>query len=644
MVLSVALGSGPHTHIVRDVEAAVPSRRSLIRGTDGRLASSRRRLPGRVISPLLGEAGGVDGGLGTALHPELRKQVRHVVLDRLLGQVNLLRDLTVREPVGDEVEDVALLGAQLGESLVLLRALAQPFEHLRRYGRIQQRLAFRDEPHGSHDLIALDLLEEITGRAGHDRVEQGLVVGERRKHEAPDLGIPGTDLAADLHSVAVGKADVEQRDIGSCWRNPGEGLLGRACLADYLDVAFLFEQMRQSAANDVVVVEQEHPHRIAHRPFPEDNVPLAVSQIDPRIQRLLDAIIAVGSDLSLPIVLRRIVESACELVGARYGALGVIGEDRRLSEFIPVGIDPDTYAAIGHLPEGHGILGLLIIEPKPLRLRDLTRHPQSYGFPEHHPPMRSFLGVPIRVRDAVFGNLYLCEKQDADEFTEQDEHLAVALASAAGVAVNNARLIQRVEGLAVLEDRERIARDLHDKIIQRLFATGLDLQTMLPSSARDDLDERITHAAADLDETIREIRNTIFALQAPRRQGLRVDIFAQVDSARESLGFIPELRLDGPIDSVVSDKAAEQLLAVLQEALSNVMQHAKASHVDVLVEAGSDLLLRVVDDGVGLPSSYEPGRGLRNLEERAARLGGTFRASRSPTGGTVIEWRVPIRN
>jgi signal transduction histidine kinase len=391
-----------------------------------------------------------------------------------------------------------------------------------------------------------------------------------------------------------------------------------------------------------VVIEQEHPHRIAHLLLPDENVALPVSPLDSRVQRLLDAIISVGSDLSLPIVLRRIVESACELVGARYGALGVIGDDRRLSEFITVGVDRETYAAIGHLPEGHGILGLLIVDPKPLRLRDLTAHPQSFGFPANHPAMRSFLGVPVRVRNAVFGNLYLCEKQGADEFSEDDEHLAVALASAAGVAVDNARLVQRVEQLAVLEDRERIARDLHDKVIQRLFATGLDLQGMLPSQARDDLDDRIVHAAEDLDETIREIRTSIFALHAPRRRGLRVDVFAVVDAARGTLGFAPTLRFEGPVDSVVSDKVAEQLLAALEEALSNVVQHAEASHVEVLVEARTDLLLRVVDDGAGLPSTYTPGRGLHNLGDRAARLGGTFTASRGPAGGTVIEWRVPL--
>jgi signal transduction histidine kinase len=248
------------------------------------------------------------------------------------------------------------------------------------------------------------------------------------------------------------------------------------------------------------------------------------------------------------------------------------------------------------------------------------------------------------VRNAVFGNLYLCEKERGEEFTEEDEQLAVALAAAAGVAVDNARLMQRVEQLAVLEDRARIARDLHDKVIQRLFATGLELQTMVPSDAQQDLDERITHSAEELDETIHEIRNTIFALEAPRRRGIRVDIFARVDSAREALGFTPELRLEGLIDSLVSDKLAEDLLAVLQEALSNVAQHAKASRVEVLVEAHTDtgLLLRVVDNGTGLPESYEAGRGLRNLEERARRLHGEFSATRGAAAGTVIQWRVPI--
>src|SRR5581483_762186 len=250
--------------------------------------------------------------------------------------------------------------------------------------------------------------------------------------------------------------------------------------------------------------------------------------------RLLDAVLSIASDLSLPVVLRRIVESACDLVSARYGALGVIGDDQRLSDFINVRMDAQTFRAIGTLPEGRGILGLLIVDPKPLRLRDLTTHPESFGFPPHHPAMRSFLGVPIRVREHVFGNLYLCEKQGADEFSDSDEALVVALATAAGVAIENARLHERVSELAVIEDRERIARDLHDKVIQRLFATGMALQTTARIAARPEVGARIAQAVDDLDETIREIRNTIFALHERTRRGLRVDVFALASEARHA--------------------------------------------------------------------------------------------------------------
>jgi signal transduction histidine kinase len=371
-------------------------------------------------------------------------------------------------------------------------------------------------------------------------------------------------------------------------------------------------------------------------------VPLPFSKGDPQFQELLDAITSIGTDLSLPIVLRRIVESARLLVDADYGALGVIGEDQHLSEFITSGIDRDRHDAIGHLPEGHGILGLLIVDPRPLRLRDLGKHEQSYGFPAHHPDMHSFLGVPIRVRDAVFGNLYLCDKRGADEFSDEDERLATALATAAGVAVENARLMGRVEEVAVIEDRERIARDLHDKVIQRLFAAGMTLQLLAPVPGREELSNRINDVVDELDVTIREIRSTIFALKAPSQRGLRVSIFAMVDGARELLGFSPELRIDGPVDTVVSEETAEHLLTVLQETLSNVAQHAGASQVSVTVEAGTDVVVRVTDNGKGLPADPPDGRGLPNLRYRAVTMGGDLTAARLDSGGTVVEWRVPV--
>ena len=159
-----------------------------------------------------------------------------------------------------------------------------------------------------------------------------------------------------------------------------------------------------------------------------------------RLRALLDAVVGIGSDLDLRSTLQRIVESACELVGAKYGALGVIGPDRMLHDFIIHGISEEVHAKIGDLPHGRGVLGLLIDDPRPLRMPDITQHPKSYGFPKHHPPMHSFLGVPVRIREQVFGNLYLAEKQGAAEFTEDDEEIVVALAAAAGVAIENARL------------------------------------------------------------------------------------------------------------------------------------------------------------------------------------------------------------
>jgi two-component system, NarL family, sensor histidine kinase DevS len=555
--------------------------------------------------------------------------------------VDLLCDLAVREPVGDQPQDVPLLGAQARKELVFFGAAAEPLEDAGRYRRIEKRPAAGDGAHRLDDVRTLDLLQDVPRRARQDRLEERFIVRERREHEALDLGMRRADLPADLHAVTVGESDVEHRDIGTRRRNACERFGRGSSLSHDFEVPFSLEELLDPATDDLVVIEEEHPH-IAHASPQYQNVPLPFSRIDPHVQQLLDAITSVGTDLSLPIVLERIVESACSLVSANYGALGVIGDDKHLSEFITVGIEPERYAAIGHLPEGHGILGLLIVDPRPLRLRDLGVHDQSVGFPPNHPDMRSFLGVPVRVRDAVFGNLYLCDKQGADEFTEEDESLAIALATAAGVAIENARLMQRTEEVAVLEDRERIARDLHDKVIQRLFATGMTLQTMLPVTGRDDLSTRINDAVDELDVTIREIRSTIFALQSPAQRGLRVSIFALIDGAREVLGFSPELHMDGPIDTLVSERTAEHLLAVLQEALSNIAQHAGASHVNVTVEVGTDVVVRVTDNGKGLPKPRENGRGLHNIEHRAATMGGDLSVSDRETGGTVVEWRVPV--
>jgi nitrate/nitrite-specific signal transduction histidine kinase len=364
---------------------------------------------------------------------------------------------------------------------------------------------------------------------------------------------------------------------------------------------------------------------------------------DGHLDRLLEAFQGIADKLSLPVVLRHIVESACALVGARYGALGVIGEDQNLVEFITVGAGPDVVEAIGHYPEGHGILGLLIVDPRPLRLADLAAHPDSYGFPENHPLMRSFLGVPVRVGDEIFGNLYLCEKRDAKEFSAEDEALIVSLAAMAAIAIDNARLHERLQDLAVLGDRERIARDLHDKVIQRLFATGLALQ-----AASHGLDSptahKLTEAVDELDATIAEIRNAIFGLEARPADRLNhsAALLALIDEVTQPAGLEPTVRIDGPLNSLLSPALGDELLTVAGEALVNVARHAQARHVNVSVHIGAqDLVLRVLDDGRGPQDGGGAGHGLANLEARARRLGGSCQLSVTDEG-TSLEWRVPL--
>ncbi len=230
-----------------------------------------------------------------------------------------------------------------------------------------------------------------------------------------------------------------------------------------------------------------------------------------RLARLVEALLLIGSDLGLVSVLQRIVEAASALVDARYAALGVLDPaGQGLEEFITVGLSEDEMAAIGPKPRGHGVLGVLILDPQPLRLADVGSHPDSYGFPPNHPPMRSFLGVPIRVHGEVFGNLYLAEKTTAAEFTTEDEEVIVSLSAAAAIAIENARLHERLQKAAVTEERERIARELHDTVIQRLFAIGLMLESAGSLVSEPNARTRLERAVADLDETVHQIRATIF--------------------------------------------------------------------------------------------------------------------------------------
>lgn len=523
-----------------------------------------------------------------------------------------------------------------------------------------------------------------------------------------------------------------------------------------------------------------------------------------RIRSLLEAVLAIGGDLDLQAVLHRITEVAARLVDAQYAALGVISADGQgLAQFLVVGVDQEMVERIGSLPAGHGVLGQLIRDPRPLRLDNLADHPESFGFPPNHPTMHTFLGVPIRVRDAVFGNLYLTEKRGG-AFDEDDEAIVLALAAAAGVAIQNARLYsesrqrerwlvassevstallsgedpeqvlalvatraldvtgastafialpvdgQRLlievaegrdaeavrgslldrgatrlgavlagaapgvipaaelpgtpstgEGLAVplggtaqqargvlvvsglaagetalatralgsfaaqaavalelaerrrdaerfavFEDRDRIARDLHDLVIQRLFATGMKLEAAvrLMDGHPQESAGRVRQAVDDLDSTIRELRSTIYGLQAPHEStsSLRALLLQAVDAGAEQLGFAPSLRMEGLLDTAVPAPLAAQLLAALREALSNAARHAAARLVDIRVQVSDDhLVLEVVDDGVGMAGDGRRS-GLANLAARAAQLGGRLDLESAPGRGTRLTWSVPV--
>lgn len=518
-----------------------------------------------------------------------------------------------------------------------------------------------------------------------------------------------------------------------------------------------------------------------------------------------------ATDLGLDAVLERVVEAAAALTGARYAALGVLDDARPtgLRSFVHRGMSGAQVDTIGDLPEGHGILGLLIERPEALRLHDLTQHDAAHGFPAGHPPMRSFLGVPVRSRGRVFGHLYLTEKHGDADFDADDEAAVTALAAAAGVLVENARLHEEarrrerwleatasiavelvgssdasaqldlvadqarraagadaawlvtgpadalevaavsglpltaadlsgvplrqslsaevvrtgtpvssddlatdpraqrftdVEGwpeigpalvvplragdevvgalalgwspehvrehrlldprlptrfaeqatlalqvvrtraaeqqLLLLADHDRIARDLHDVVVQRLFATGLGLAALTGRVADPGVAARLDEAVEELDTTVREIRRTIFTLGTTDGLDLHSDVVRLVDRAAAGLKLRPTLEVRGPLRTGVPDDVARHLVPVLSEALANVARHARASRVDITLEVGEEVVLTVVDDGDGVPPDAAAS-GLANLRDRASELGGRCEVVGS-AAGTTLTWAVPV--
>ena len=361
-----------------------------------------------------------------------------------------------------------------------------------------------------------------------------------------------------------------------------------------------------------------------------------------------------ASELSLDAVLQRIVELAVEMTDAGYGALGVLTPDHRaIVEFITVGVTLEERAAIGDPPVGHGVLGLLIEEVGPLRLPDIAKHPRSVGFPANHPPMRSFLGAPVVARGAVFGNIYLTEKQHAEEFSEQDQDALVVLASQAGIAIENARLYQEAQRaqrdlarLELLEERERIAKELHDGVIQSLFAVGMGLQGTAAATDDPEVSRRLEGAVEEIDGAIRDLRNYIFGLRpgilADRHLGQALQQLAQ--EFQSKTGVVTIVDVDPAVASALSSRAPA-LVQLTHEALSNVGRHAGAATCRIsLRRKGSDAVLEIDDDGTGFDVTRpRRGMGLANLESRVVGdLSGSFTIESVKDQGTTVRALIPL--
>ncbi|HET7677915.1 MAG TPA: GAF domain-containing sensor histidine kinase [Candidatus Limnocylindrales bacterium] len=366
------------------------------------------------------------------------------------------------------------------------------------------------------------------------------------------------------------------------------------------------------------------------------------------LDALHEATQAIARVMAVEDVLQLIVERVRPLVGARYAALGIVGPDGTIDRFVTSGLTDEERRRIGALPRGHGLLGLIIRENRAFRIRDIATDERRHGFPAHHPPMHTFLGVPVTVRGRSVGNLYLTEKEGGAEFTPEDQQLVETFALHAAIAIENARLHEQVQRLAVIEERDRIGQDLHDGIIQSIYAVGLSLEDVpeLMREAPEEAEARVERAIESLHLAIRDIRNFIY--------GLRPELLGEISLLGGLAALVDEIRRDGLIEAELhvygepSEPGSEttpDLLAIVHEALTNVAKHARASQavVEVSSDAGG-LTISVLDDGIGVPADRTGTighQGMRSMQERSERLGAQLSIAGKPNGGTQVSVRLP---
>jgi signal transduction histidine kinase len=368
------------------------------------------------------------------------------------------------------------------------------------------------------------------------------------------------------------------------------------------------------------------------------------------LEAMSDAVLAIAAERSVERVLRRLVHAARELAGARYAALGVPDGEGNFAQFVTAGMTDEEVAAMGPLPRTHGLLGAMLESEEPFRTDDVRRDPRFRGWwPRGHPQMASFLGVPIASRSRVLGAFYLTDKEGAPEFTDDDERLIVMLAAHAAIAIDNARLYERARELSVIEERNRLARDLHDSVVQKLFGISLTARSAgtLLDRADDGARAEVERLQVLAEEAIGELRSLVFQLRpaAIETEGLaaalakHVDVLARVHRLAIALEHEGEPRLRPGVD--------EEVFRIAQEALHNALRHAGARAVRVrLEERPGEVVLSVADDGRGFdpdaPALRSRSLGLTSMEERAAALGGTLRIASARGAGTTVDLELPL--
>ena len=368
-----------------------------------------------------------------------------------------------------------------------------------------------------------------------------------------------------------------------------------------------------------------------------------------RLRALNEAGLALSAELETETLLHKIADLARVVGDAKYAALGTFDDEGAVTRFYTSGISEADHARIGHLPVGEGILGLLPRAGRPIRLRDLHAHPASVGFPANHPPMRSFLGVPIRWRGQSVGNLYLTEKQGAAEFTAEDEEALLALAAQAGIAIENARLYAQTSQMSVLEERHRIGMDLHDGAIQSLYGLGLQLElaSELVDTAPRDAKERLGRSVDRLNAAIADLRGYVLGLRPIR--GSDRPLAESLPTLASQIATNALLDLDVTVDPIAEaslDAAGrEAVFYVAADALGNVARHARARRAGLsLRRDGDGVVLDIVDDGVGYDTTTSVGGlGLRNMRQRAFNAGARLDVTSAPGAGTRLQLHIPTR-